>query len=114
MKLKSLMVMGLLVVLAGCASPTFQMAPEQIAALSDDELCRYDNNYRAEAKLEAEIAKRQINCDPFYRQCLKQGNQPGTQAMNFCIATLKENEALKQEPVTSPYMFNQGLYGIRR
>jgi hypothetical protein len=37
--------------MTACASPTFQMTPEQVAALSDDQLCTYNNNYRNEAKM---------------------------------------------------------------
>lgn len=45
-----------------------------------------------------EIARRGLNCDRFYRECLAQGNKPNTQAMNFCIDVLKENERLRYDP----------------
>lgn len=99
------------ILLAACASPTFEMPPQQIASLSDDQLCRYKNNYRDETKLEMEIAKRNINCDRFFRQCLNQGNQPGTQAMNFCIATLRENERLRYD-ADMYWGHNRGGFGI--
>lgn len=88
------------VMLSGCASPTFYMPTAQIVSLGDDELCRYKNNYRDETKLEAEIARRNLNCDPYYRQCLVQGNLPGTQAMDFCTDILRENRRLRY---TEPY-----------
>ena len=96
MKLKLLLISAGLI-LASCASPTFEMSPAQVASLSDDQVCKYKNNYRDETKLEAEIAKRKLNCDRFFRECLSQGNQPGTQAMNFCIAVLRENERLSYD-----------------
>lgn len=83
--------------LAACASPTFQMSPSQVASLSDDQLCKYKNNYRDETKLELEISKRKLNCDRFYRACLAQGNQPGTKAMDFCQDVLRENERLRYD-----------------
>ncbi|MFA5592335.1 MAG: hypothetical protein WC989_03360 [Micavibrio sp.] len=84
--------------LAGCASPTFQMGPEQVAALPDDELCRYKNNYRSETKLDAEVARRGLNCNRFHRECLRRGNQPETEAMAFCERLLRENERLRYDP----------------
>ena len=95
--MKRIFVVGLTVLLAACTSPTFQMPPEQIASLTDNQLCKYKNNYRDETKLENEISRRGINCDRFFRECLNQGNQPGTQAMGFCIATLRENERLRYD-----------------
>lgn len=89
--------LGLVLLLGACASPTFEMTQAQVASLSDSEICKYKNNYRDETKLEAEIARRNLNCDRFYRECLEQGNAPGTQAMGFCIATLRENERLRME-----------------
>ncbi|PZQ45686.1 MAG: hypothetical protein DI551_06665 [Micavibrio aeruginosavorus] len=80
-----------------CASPARNLIDAQIHDLSDDQLCVYHNNYRSEPRVEAEIAARGVNCDRFYRKCLSQGNQPGTQAMQFCIDTLRENERLRYE-----------------
>ncbi len=88
----------LLLALSSCASPTFQMTPEQVAGLSDDQLCNYRNNYRGETKMNAEIERRGLNCDRHYRECLKRGNQPGTEAMGFCVALLRENERLRYDP----------------
>ncbi len=94
---KGILILGFGLLLTACASPTFQMSPEQVASLSDDQLCSYQNNYRDETKLLDEISHRKLNCDRFYRECLRQGNTPGTQAMGFCIATLRENERLQYE-----------------
>ncbi len=85
---------GVLLVLAGCASPTLQMTDAQVSSLPDEQICKYKNNYRNETKLEAEIARRNLNCDRFYRRCLDAGNQPDTKAMDFCVRTLRENERL--------------------
>ncbi len=89
---------ALIVLLAACASPTFQMTPEQVRSLNDNQLCTYKNNYRSETKLDGEIARRNLNCDRFHRECLNRGNQPGTQAMSFCEDVLRENERLRREP----------------
>lgn len=83
--------------LIGCASPTFTMTSEQVRALSDEQICTYKNNYRDETKLEAEIARRNLNCNRYYRECLARGNQPGTQSMDFCMDVLRENERLRYE-----------------
>lgn len=84
-------------ILGACASPAFNMTDAQIYNLSDDQLCSYRNNYRSEARTEAEIARRRLNCNPFVRECLARGNQPGTEAMGFCVATLRENQRLRYE-----------------
>jgi hypothetical protein len=94
---KLLAFLGLLV-LAACASPTMKMSDQQIVSLSDDQLCSYKNNYREESRLNAELARRGLGgmeCNRFYRECLRRGNQPGTQPMFFCMDTLKENERLR-------------------
>lgn len=80
-----------------CASPTFNMTPQQVAALSDDQLCAYDNSYRSETKMSAEIARRGLNCDRYYRECLRRGNQPNTEAMAFCQDILRQNERMRYE-----------------
>lgn len=88
----------MMLVVSACASPTFQMSPEQVASLSDDQLCTYRNNYRGETKMNAEILRRNLNCDRFHRECLRRGNQPGTEAMNFCEDILRENQRLRTDP----------------
>lgn len=84
--------------LAACASPARNLIDAQIRDLSDDQLCHYHNNYRAEPRVEAEIAARGVNCNRYYRECLRRGNQPNTEAMNFCMDILKENERLRYDP----------------
>ncbi len=83
--------------LAACASPTFQMTPDQVRAMDDAQLCSYKNNYRAETKLEAEVARRGLNCDRYHQECLRRGNKPGTEAMDFCMDILRQNERLRYE-----------------
>lgn len=91
--------------LAACASPTFNMTDDQIRALGDDQLCHYHNSYRAEARAEAEIAARGLNCDRYYRECLRRGNAPQTEAMAFCMDVLRENDRLRRE--NDYYEFNR-------
>lgn len=96
--MRILAVFILVLAVSACASPTFQMSPEQIASLSDDQICNYKNNYRDETKLELEIARRGgLNCNRFYRECLNRGNAPGTEAMAFCMDMVQENERLRYE-----------------
>lgn len=104
------MIFGVLALLTACASPTFQMSPEQVASLSDDQICSYKNNYRNETKLEVELARRNLNCDPYFRECLRQGNQPGTQAMDFCRDVLRDNQRLRYDN----YYHNADVFGYHR
>ena len=46
---------------------------------------------------QAEVARRGLNCNRYHRACLRRGNQPGTQAMDFCMDLLRENERLRYE-----------------
>jgi hypothetical protein len=96
--MKKILLIPLILLAAACASPTFQMTPEQVMSLTDDQLCTYQNNYRAETKLEMEIARRNLNCNRFHRECLRRGNVPGTEAMAFCESLLRENERLRYDP----------------
>jgi len=86
-----------LLFLAACASPTLMMPDGQIMALSDDQLCHYKNNYRDEPRLDAEIAARGLNCDPYVRECLRRGNAPESEAMAFCIDLMRENDRLRRD-----------------
>ena len=83
--------------LTACASPALNLNNAQIRGLSDDQLCSYHNNYRSEARVDAEIAARGLVCDRFHRECLRRGNQPGTEAFSFCMDLLRENERLRYE-----------------
>ncbi len=94
---KKILLIAVSLLIAGCTSPSFYMPDEQIRQLSDDQVCKYKNNYRDETKLENEIMRRNLNCDRFYRKCLAQGNQPGTKAMDFCIDILRQNENLRYD-----------------
>ena len=83
--------------LAACASPALKMTPQEISALNDDRLCSIHNGYDREPRVEAEVNRRRLICDRHVRECLNRGNQPGTEAMGFCVATLRENERLRYE-----------------
>lgn len=106
--MKKLLILSVALSLGACASPTFEMTPAQVASLSDDQLCKYENNYRDETKLDLEISRRNLNCDRFFRACLKQGNQPGTKAMSFCQDVLRENERLRYDN-DRPWRHESGL-----
>lgn len=99
--------------LAACASPTLKMSDQQIMSLSDDQLCSYKNNYRDEPRLNAELAARNLGgmeCNRHYRSCLRRGNQPNTEAMNFCMDVLRENERLRDRQ--NYYEDRAFLYGL--
>ena len=113
--IKKILVIAAVGFLAACASPTFQMTPTQVSSLSDEQLCQYKNGYRAETKLEAEVSRRGLNCNRFHRECLARGNQPGTQAMDFCMDLLRENERLRYDPRYDHYdVFGYHRYSPRR
>jgi hypothetical protein len=98
--IKKSVIICVLLVLSGCASPTMKMSDQQIASLSDDHLCSYKRGYREEARLNEELARRGLlgsACDPYFRECLRRGNQPETEAMNFCMDVLHDNARLRRE-----------------
>jgi hypothetical protein len=110
---KILSLLAVLIV-AACASPTMKMSDHDISSLSDDQLCSYKNNYRSEPRLNAELARRNIlpeQCNRFYRECLRRGNQPGTEAMYFCMDILRQNDRLRSY---DPYWDNHFYHGRHR
>lgn len=110
--MKNVLAAVLVVFLGACASPTFNMTPEQVKGLSDDQLCTYANSYRGETKMNEEIARRNLNCNRHYRECLRRGNKPGTQAMAFCEDLVRENERLRYERSYDDFdVFGYGRYG---
>lgn len=99
--------------LTACASPTMKMSDQQIMSLSDDQLCSYKNSYREEPRLNAELNARGLGgmeCNRHYRNCLKRGNQPNTEAMNFCMDVLRDNERLRDRQ--NRYDDRAFLYGM--
>lgn len=97
MTMRMLWTVVLVLGLAACASPARNLIDAQIRDLSDDQLCSYQNNYRSEHRVDAEIAARGLNCNRHFRECLRRGNQPNTEQMNFCMDILRENERLRYE-----------------
>lgn len=84
--------------LAGCAQPqVVHYSTEQIAQLSNAQLCELKNHYNPNANIEVEVGRRNLICDPIINECLGRGNKLGTPAMSLCIKEIKENIALKQE-----------------
>ncbi len=104
-----LYVLGVLV-LASCASPAMNMTDDQIAQLSDDSVCDMKNNYRSYSKINDEVLRRNINCDPHFRKCLAKGNKPGTDAMQFCMDLLDQNERLRYENDFGHVGVHSGVY----
>lgn len=95
--MKKFLPLLVLLILTACASPATNMTDAQVRALNDDQLCSFNNNYRAERRVTAEIEARKLNCDSFYRECLRRGNKPDTEAFSFCMDILRENERLRYE-----------------
>lgn len=95
--MKRYLVIVLVCIITACSSPAELMNDQQVRALSDDQLCDYKNAYRNEYRTEAEIGRRGLNCNRYYRECLRRGNQPESQAMSFCMDLLRENERLRYE-----------------
>lgn len=96
--------------LAACASPALKMTPQEISALSDERLCSIHNGYDREPRVEAEVNRRRVICDRHVRECLARGNQPGTEAMGFCVAMLRENQRLQYEANRADMYYMNGLY----
>lgn len=94
--------------LAACASPALKMTTQEIQALNDNRLCSIHNSYDREVRVEAEVNRRNLICDRHVRECLARGNQPGTEAMGFCVATLRENERLRYEASRDDFYFMHG------
>ncbi|PZO86813.1 MAG: hypothetical protein DI626_05500 [Micavibrio aeruginosavorus] len=109
-KIISFGIMGLALTAGACTSPAVYMSDTDVISLSDEQLCDYNNNYRSESRTQAEIRRRDLNCNRHHRTCLKKGIQPNTEAMGFCEDMLRENERLRYDP---PYdHFGMGLYGF--
>lgn len=108
--MKRFLAIAAVLALTACASPTLKMTDQEIAALNDSQLCNYKNNYGADVRRDNEIARRGLICDPYERECLLQGNRPGTQAMNFCVATLRENQRLRYEASRDDFDFMYGMH----
>lgn len=103
-------IIGLSLALGGCTSPAVYLSDTDILSLTDDQLCDYNNNYRSESRTQAEIRRRDLNCNRYHRTCLKKGIQPNTEAMAFCEDMLRENERLRADPVYDH--FGMGVYGM--
>lgn len=82
--------------LGGCAPQVVHYSTDQIAQLSNAQLCEL-KNYNHNAYIEAEVGRRNLICDPIINECLGRGNRLSTPAMSLCIKEIKENLALKQE-----------------
>lgn len=98
--MKKMIAIAVCLFVGACASPTMKMSDPQIMSLSDDQICSYKNNYKEEPRLNAEMARRgmvPMDCNPRFRECARRGNRPGTEAMNFCMDMLRENERLRRE-----------------
>ena len=108
--MKALLSLAAVLVLAGCASPTLKMTDQEIVNLSNDQLCNYKNNYGPDDRRDAEIARRGLICDRYVRQCMAQGNKPGTPQMDYCVHLLRENERLRYEAYDNDFYFMHGLH----
>ena len=109
-----LIAIAAVLVLAACASPALKMTTQEIQSLSDDRLCSIHNGYNREPRVEAEVNRRRVICDPYARECIARGNQPGTEAMGFCVATLRENARLRYEASRDDFYFMHGVHHHHR
>lgn len=114
MKMTRFIAIAAVLFLAACASPALKMTPQEISALPDNRLCSIHNNYNREPRVEAEVNRRNLVCDPYARECLARGNTPGTEAMGFCVATLRENERLRYEASRDDFYFMNSVHRHHR
>ena len=101
--MKAFIAIAAVLILAGCASPTLKMTDQEIQALSDQQLCNYQNHYGPDTRRDAEIARRGLICGPYIRQCMAEGNQPDTPQMDYCVYLLQENERLRTRYYDDPF-----------
>lgn len=101
--MKAFVTFAVVLILAGCASPTLTMTDQEISALNDSQLCNYQNNYGPDVRRDQEVARRGLICDPYVRQCMARGNQPGTPQMDFCVDLLQENQRLRYQYYDDPF-----------
>lgn len=86
--MKAFLYVTTLIALAACAtSPAQTMTPQQVAALTDVQLCDLDYYYRDEPKTMQEIARRGLPCDPDEITCMKRGIERGSPLMPLCMAS---------------------------
>jgi hypothetical protein len=78
----------ILLPLLGCKTFT----PEQIAAMSDDDLCNIRDRkfYNYQTSLDAEIRDRKLDCNPNHRACISYGHQFGTTDYADCRMKLRQ------------------------
>ena len=95
--IKRLMPVILVLGLSACTSPTANMPQASISQLSNNQLCQLQGAYMFEPKLEVEIGKRNLNCDPAFNHCLQQGTKPNTPQMLLCMTQIRENWELKRQ-----------------
>lgn len=84
-------------VLTACASPVRGMAPMQVAALSDYQLCGLSIGYRYEPNTEAEIGRRGLVCTPEAMRCMGQGIGQHDPAFGFCVAAAQLQDAAEAQ-----------------
>lgn len=108
--MKSVVAIAAVLFLAACASPALKMTPQEIQSLNDSRLCSIHNGYDREPRVEAEVNRRNLICDPYVRECLARGNQPGTEAMGFCVAMMRENQRLRYEASRNDMYFMNGIH----
>jgi hypothetical protein len=95
--MKKYLLFLLVLTLSACASPAANMSSQQVASLSDQQLCNLQWNYPYEAKTEVEIGRRNLNCDPAYLECKSSGLKDGSPSLSHCIKTVQERNVLAQQ-----------------
>ena len=83
--------------LSGCTSPLANMSHDQVAQLSDDQICSFYRSYSFEEKTALEVGKRRLNCDPNVRACMANGYKDGTAEMALCVNNRIEKAQLQQQ-----------------
>lgn len=88
--------------LSGCVSPAAQMSPDQLASLTNQQLCELTWAYPYEVKTQVEIGQRGINCDPAHIECSNMGLQDGTPGFANCLGVVNERNELSKNAQPSP------------
>jgi hypothetical protein len=96
-----------LLMLAACKPP---MTDEQIAAMSNDELCAAVQGHPEDIRLVTFMGGRNLQCHPTQITCKKAGFKAGSKKFSDCVSILMQSEALdKQQAQINAQKFGQAL-----
>ena len=86
------------------------LTDEQIATMSNDELCSAVKSQPNDMRLITFMGGRNLQCHPIQITCIKAGYKAGTKKFNDCIHTLTQSQALdEREAEINAQRFGQSI-----